>query len=407
MVSLIFGNVQSVAIRTGRGCRFIEENEVVVHRLPERMAGRARHILMAALQRKRRLLMVEQRGLPFVAVVAGLATVGARAKLVHVRIFVALAAGRGSTLELHMPHGQFHVRGLVAIGTNHGSMRAHERKACLRVVELRQIFPFLRRVAGLATKRLAPRPTPCHPLGEFAFMNILVATGAKERIEMIERNLGASQRLVAIVTGHGFMTAGQWEAGLLMLGQRVVRRPKSGTIVALLAAIAPRFGCELALVLILVAIHTLRKVDLVAGLLASRRMAVGTLHFAVRKHQWEARLGMLGSRIGGRDPALHCVATLATASIGALQELAAVRVGLVAIRTERVFNGRLEIAAFMAGEASHLKVFSLERKVRLRVIEVRCERRLFPGRGGVAGFATLLELALVRIGMASGTGGEL
>ena len=79
----------------GLGRRLVKQHRVSVHQLLERVAGRAGNILVAALERERRLLVVEERGLPLVAVVAGGAVVALRAELVGMRILVAFAARYG------------------------------------------------------------------------------------------------------------------------------------------------------------------------------------------------------------------------------------------------------------------------------------------------------------------------
>ena len=211
-----------MASRTGRGAGLVKQHQVAVHRFLERVAGRTGHILVAALERKRRLLVIEERWLPLVAVVATCAVVPTRAKLVRVRILVALAAGNRGRCELNVEHGKFHVRRLVAVGTSRGSMRAFERELRPSVVELRQILPFLGRVAGFAAQWLALGIQPRHALGELPFVNILVTTGAAEPLEVITRHLRVNQRLVAVVAGDGGMPSHQRPVGLLVLGQRVV-----------------------------------------------------------------------------------------------------------------------------------------------------------------------------------------
>src|ERR1017187_8693961 len=90
------GPVESLA---GCGRRLVKEHQVVAGLLLEGMAGRATNILMAALERKRGLLVIEERGLPLVAVVAGGAIAAARAELVGVRVLVAFAASGGGAGE--------------------------------------------------------------------------------------------------------------------------------------------------------------------------------------------------------------------------------------------------------------------------------------------------------------------
>ena len=163
--------------------------------------------------------MIEERWLPFVAVVARFTVVAAGAKLVCVRVFVALAASLGGALELNVEHIELHIRRFVAIGTGHGAVRAHQREVSALVIEFRQVFPFLGGVASLASKWLAMAIGNCHTLGKLAFMDVIVAGCASEILEVIDRHFGADQWLVAIVAGHGLVPASEREAGFLVFDQ--------------------------------------------------------------------------------------------------------------------------------------------------------------------------------------------
>lgn len=100
----------------------VKEDEVSAHRLFKRVAGRAGNILVAAFEGKCRLIVIEQRRPPLVAVMASGAVAGLGAELVCMRVLVAVPASRGSTLELNMKQGQLHVGRLVAICAGHGAM---------------------------------------------------------------------------------------------------------------------------------------------------------------------------------------------------------------------------------------------------------------------------------------------
>ena len=60
---------------------------------------------------------------------------------------------------------------------------------------------------------------------------------------------------------------------------------------------------------------------------------------------------MIRRRMLRRNPPLHRVAALASASVSPLQKLSAVRVGFVAIRAEVVGDRGPEVLALMAGDA--------------------------------------------------------
>lgn len=203
------------------------------------------------------------------------------------------------------------------------------------------------------------------------------------------------------------MPPGERKAGLLVFGQRVVRGLESCSRVTLLATVAPRIGRELTPMLILVAIHAERKLDLVARSLAGRDMAVSALQLAVRRDQRIFGFCVIGNREGGRAPTFYGVAAFAAAAIGALQKLAAVRIGSMAIGAQRVPDRQLEVFALVAGDAGDLHVFAQQRKLRLRVVEARGEAGFLPRARGVAEVAVLLELALVGIAVAADAGGEL
>lgn len=59
----------------------------------------------------------------------------------------------------------------------------------LRVVKLRQIFPFFGRVARFAAQRLPCFIVHCHTLTELVLVNVFMASCATELVEMIERHL--------------------------------------------------------------------------------------------------------------------------------------------------------------------------------------------------------------------------
>src|ERR1035441_6496730 len=82
------------------------------------------------------------------------------------------------------------------------------------------------------------------------------------------------------------------------------------------------------------------------------------------------------------------------------------RIGLMAIRACVVRNWRLEICSRVARRARYVDMFAEQGKLSLRMIECRCKAGLLPSRRGVAGIASLLELAFVRISMAVRAAGK-
>ena len=140
---------------TGFGCRFIEEHQVSADGSPERMTRVAGNVFVSALQWKSGLVVVEERRLPLVAVVASGAIVGTQAKLVRMRVLMTIAAVHGGFREFDMHHCELHAGWPVASDAGRRAMRSNERKVRAVVIERREIFPFLRRMAGLAPQSLS------------------------------------------------------------------------------------------------------------------------------------------------------------------------------------------------------------------------------------------------------------
>ena len=104
----------------------------------------------------------------------------------------------------------------------------------------------------------------------------------------------------------------------------------------------------------------------------------------------------------GRLPALHFVTGGALAAIRTLGELSIVSV-FVAVGTFGERDLFLEISVGMALGALDLRVLSLKRILRFRVIEALAhvlQRSLFPAGRGVARGTGLREAAMMRIRMA-------
>lgn len=172
-----FGDVTPMARLTGTGGGLVKQNIFALYGLFQRVASRAGHILVPALERKRGLLMVKEGRPPLITVMTRGAIAPSRSKLVRVWVFVALTASTGRSGEANVFQRQLHIRRFMTIGAPDGAMRAHECKARPRMIKFRQILPFLRGMAGLATKCLARRVPARHALGELAMMNVLMATG--------------------------------------------------------------------------------------------------------------------------------------------------------------------------------------------------------------------------------------
>jgi hypothetical protein len=138
-----------------------------------------------------------------------------------------------------------------------------------------------------------------------------------------------------------------------------------GSVMALLAPVAPRSCGELAFMRVFVAIDALREFDFEDCFCTSAPVTRRALYRDVRQGEWEASLGVIEHRECRRAPALHCVATLAPSSIRPLCELAVVRIGFVTIGASVVRDWRFEIAALMTADTGDVGVFALQRKSRL------------------------------------------
>lgn len=117
----------------------IEKNRLRADHLRQLVTVCAAHILMRPAQRERRpLLMIEQRRLPFHAVVAldTAGNVGLR-KLLSVDIFVAILALGRSSLEIDVDEASLKIGRLVAVAAGGRAMRSQQRKLRFRVIEPR------------------------------------------------------------------------------------------------------------------------------------------------------------------------------------------------------------------------------------------------------------------------------
>ena len=83
-----------MASRTGCWRRFIKQNRNTINRPLQRVAIFARNFLVGASQGEGRLLVIEERGLPLVRVMARRAIAASRAELIGMRVLVTILAGR-------------------------------------------------------------------------------------------------------------------------------------------------------------------------------------------------------------------------------------------------------------------------------------------------------------------------
>lgn len=238
-------------------------------------------------------------------------------------------------------------------------------------------------------------------------MDVLMASRARNALEVIKGYRRTEHRLMAIVACHGHVRACQWIGALLVHRDGIVGNFPGGAVVALLAPVLPRGSRELAVVFILVAIEAARKRHFVNRLLSRRDVALGALHLAMRRDQCELRPGVLDRGKGRGLPSLYRVAAFALSSVCAFGKLPAMRIRPVTIGAELIGDRSLEVCCLVAINTTHFSVLAQERKGRRRMVEGGLESRLLPCRGRVARCAVLFKFALVRVRMAGRTGVEL
>ena len=395
-------HIVAVACGAGRRCWLVEEDFLSFDLAEIDVTIAARDILVGALQREGSLLMIEQRWLPFGAVVAVAAwslLVGT-GELAAMHVFMAVFALCWRGLERNMQHRLFHIRRLVAVNAGYRAMRTHQREVGLRMIEGGHVLPSLRGVACFAACRLARRIQLGDAVREFAFVNVLMASYATQVIEVIRHSLAVRHGLVAVNAGHRQMAPGECEGYLLVLRDGKRGRLEAGFRVALLAAVEVRRLGKLPLVDIFMAVRTECKFYLIDGISTRRDMAFCALQLCMFFTEWEARAVMVRILISRRFEAINNVTSLAAPSILAFRKLSVVRV-LMAVGAILKCDDRLEVSGLVAGLARYLAVFAEQGILGLGVIEVANERDLQPARGVVTRFARAVpEIALVRIAMA-------
>jgi hypothetical protein len=183
-------DLRAVTIRTALCGGRVEEDLLSIDCTEELVAAGAGDIAMLAFERKgSSFVVIEQRWLPFGCVVA----VGTQGdlirkqliELVSVDVFVAVFAFFRSLLEVHVDELGFEIRGFVAINASYGPMRTRQRESCRIVIEPIEFAPSLGRVTSFASHRLTVLAQFVHAFLELAVVNVLVAGGTGEVIEVI------------------------------------------------------------------------------------------------------------------------------------------------------------------------------------------------------------------------------
>lgn len=179
------------------------------------MALRARNVLVSALQREDRLLVIEQRWPPLRRVVARRAPRRSRlGKLSAMRISMAVLALFRRLAEINVLQRKFHVRRTVTIRAPRRPVRPRQHELSCRMIECGYIRPFFRRVTDF-TATSARR----HALRKLAAMRIRVTRCTRQVREVIRRCFSCFGTLMTIAASHSRMPARQLELQLLVLGE--------------------------------------------------------------------------------------------------------------------------------------------------------------------------------------------
>jgi len=204
--------------------RFVEEDRFVGDDFVQFVTISTLDVLVCATQGERgSLVVIEQRGLPFRAVVA----VGAGGcfpfgKLLSVDVLMALLALHRGSLEIHIDQLGFEVWRFVTVDARRRPMRSEQGELGLGMIEGREFLPRLGGMASLATGGSFIRADLRHALVELALMGIVVTTGAVEALPVIDNRrfgLKFGRFLVTFGTRYRDVAASQRKSSFLMLGQ--------------------------------------------------------------------------------------------------------------------------------------------------------------------------------------------
>lgn len=226
-------------------------------------------------------------------------------------------------------------------------------------------------MAGCASARTAAGLGLLHSLVELPPMRIGVATGAVEVLPMEDRRwrLQFRRLLVTIGARHGDMFAGQLKPGLLVLRKREGRRFVTVDRMAAFAGVEVRCASKLAGVLVSMTVGAMLEFQLEDSVDAAWDMALVAAHLHVRTGQGICGLRVIRHREGRRFPSFHRMTGRALAAIRPGCELTLMRIRLVAVHAFLEGNRLLEVAASVALNATHRRVFAEQREFRFGVVE--------------------------------------
>lgn len=168
---------------------FVEENGFIRDDFVQFVTIGTLDVLVCAAQGERGpFFVVEQRGLPFRAVVAVGAGSGVAFgdELLSVNVLVAVLALHRGDLEIHIDQLGFEVWRFVAVDARGCPMRSEQRELGLGMIESGELLPRLGAMTGLTTGGSFIGAELLHALLELAFMRIVVTSGAVEALPVID-----------------------------------------------------------------------------------------------------------------------------------------------------------------------------------------------------------------------------
>ncbi len=209
--------------------------------------------------------------------------------------------------------------------------------------------------------------------------------------------------LVTVDARGGDVPAAEGKSGLLVLRKREGGRMERGLGVALLTAVQIRRARKLSAVRVLVAIHAGGELHLENCGTPGGKVTLCARDARVFGAQRKSCLAMVGDRELRGLETFDGVAAFAASAVSTLGELAAVRIGPMAIGAVLVRQRGFEVGLLVAAAARHVSVFTDQRILGRGVIEARREGRALPRGGVMARFASLLKFRagfLMRIAVA-------
>lgn len=193
--------------------KIVKNDALSIHHTRAGVALVARYLFVRALQREIRLcFMIELGRLPLLGIVAVVACLRPAEFDELAGMWVLMAAGtdRGRRFERCFGERAGSFIRFVAFLAGQFRMRANQREFCRRMIKAGQIGPRFDRMACQASCRMAIGIELSHLRAEPLAVGVLVATGARESMEMIRddfRPVRGQLGGMAFEAGNGEMRA--------------------------------------------------------------------------------------------------------------------------------------------------------------------------------------------------------